>query len=115
MAYPWHDERRQVESFNQKLAVVTGGGSGMGRELVRQLAADGCSVATCDLNGESGAETVRTARAGAPSGISITGHVCDVAEEAQVERFRDEVVERHQTDRVDLLLTTPGSAEAAAS
>ena len=108
MAYPWHDERRQVESFNQKLAVVTGGGSGMGRELVRQLAADGCSVATCDLNGESAAETVRTARAGAPSGISVTGHVCDVAEEAQVERFRDEVVERHQTDHVDLLFNNAG-------
>ena len=34
-----------MDSFTDKLAVVTGGG--MGRELVRQLAAQGCSVATC--------------------------------------------------------------------
>jgi NAD(P)-dependent dehydrogenase (short-subunit alcohol dehydrogenase family) len=36
-----------MDSFTSKLAVVTGG-SGMGRELVRQLAAQGCSVAACD-------------------------------------------------------------------
>jgi NAD(P)-dependent dehydrogenase (short-subunit alcohol dehydrogenase family) len=97
-----------VESFNKKLAVVTGGGSGMGRELVRQLAAEGCSVATCDLNDESSAETVQMALAGAPSGISITDHVCDVGDETQVVRFRDEVVERHRTDHVDLVFNNAG-------
>ena len=78
-----------MDSFSGKLAVVTGGGSGMGRELVRQLAAQGCSVATCDVNADAVAETAAVAREGAPPGVVITSHSCDVAEEAQVLRFRD--------------------------
>ena len=58
-----------MDSFSGKLAVVTGGGSGMGRELVRQLAAQGCSVAACDLNADAVAETAALARAGAPPGV----------------------------------------------
>jgi NAD(P)-dependent dehydrogenase (short-subunit alcohol dehydrogenase family) len=102
-----------MDSFAGKLAVVTGGGSGIGRELVRQLAAAGCSVAACDLNPGTVAETVALALEGAPSGVRVTGHACDVADEAQVLRFRDEALAAHGTDgvvadHVDLVFSNAG-------
>ena len=97
-----------MDSFTGKLAVVTGGGSGMGRELVRQLAAQGCSVAACDRNADTVAETAAMARAAAPPGVRVTGHACDVSDEAQVLRFRDELLEQHATDHVDLVFSNAG-------
>jgi NAD(P)-dependent dehydrogenase (short-subunit alcohol dehydrogenase family) len=99
-----------VDSFTGKLAVVTGGGSGIGRELVRQLAAQGCSVAACDLNPDTIAVTAATAWAAAPPGTRVTSHVCDVSDEAQVQRFRDELLEQHATDHVDLVFANAGIA-----
>ena len=98
-----------MDSFTGKLAVVTGGGSGMGRELARQLAAQGCSVAACDLNPDTMAETVALARAEAPPGVRVTGHTCDVAYEAQVLRFRDELLAEHASDHVDLVFSNAGA------
>jgi NAD(P)-dependent dehydrogenase (short-subunit alcohol dehydrogenase family) len=97
-----------VESFTGKLAVVTGGGSGIGRELVRQLAARGCSVAACDINPDTVAATAATAWAVAPPGVAVTGHACDVSDEAQVLRFRDELLEQHASDHVDLVFANAG-------
>jgi NAD(P)-dependent dehydrogenase (short-subunit alcohol dehydrogenase family) len=97
-----------VDSFEGKLAVVTGGGSGMGRELVRQLAVQGCSVAACDLNADSAAAAAATALADAPPGTLVTGHACDVSDEDQVLRFRDELLERHASDHVDLVFSNAG-------
>jgi NAD(P)-dependent dehydrogenase (short-subunit alcohol dehydrogenase family) len=98
----------QMESFAGKLAVVTGGGSGMGRELVRQLAAQGCSVAACDWHPDTVAETASLARADAGSGVLVTSHACDVSDEAQVLRFRDELLGQHARDHVDLVFANAG-------
>ena len=97
-----------VDSFTGKLAVVTGGGSGMGRELVRRLAAQGCSVAACDWHADAVAQTAVMARAGAPPGVRVTCHACDVSDEAQVLRFRDELLEEHPSDHVDLVFSNAG-------
>jgi NAD(P)-dependent dehydrogenase (short-subunit alcohol dehydrogenase family) len=94
--------------FAGKLAVVTGGGSGMGRELVIQLAAEGCSVATCDVNAASAAETAALAQAGGPGGVLVTGHTCDVSDEAQVLRFRDELLAQHASEHVDVVFSNAG-------
>jgi NAD(P)-dependent dehydrogenase (short-subunit alcohol dehydrogenase family) len=99
-----------MQSFRGKLAVVTGGGTGMGRELTRQLAADGCSVAICDVSPENMAETQQLAAAEATAGARITTHPCDVSDERQVLAFRDAVAAEHATTRVNLLFNNAGIA-----
>ena len=97
-----------MDSFGGKFAAVTGGGSGMGRELVRQLAAAGCSVATCDWHADAVAETAALAQADVSPGVRVTGHVCDVSDEAQVLRFRDELLAEHGSDHIDLMISNAG-------
>ena len=97
-----------MESFDGKLAVVTGGGTGMGRELVVQLAAEGCHVAACDVHLDNLEETARRAEKEAPVGTRITTHRCDVSDESQVLAFRDEVLTQHETDHVNLVFNNAG-------
>lgn len=97
-----------MKDFGGKLAVITGGGSGMGRALARQLIAEGCDVAMCDVLADNLAETKQLCEADAPQGRIATTHLCDVSREDEVERFRDEVQEQHQTDRINLLFNNAG-------
>src|SRR6188768_395957 len=98
-----------MKDFAGKIAVITGGGTGMGRELVRQLVAEGCNVAMCDLSAAAMTETRRLCEVERlPQGLRVTTHLADVSDEAQLQRFRDEVTEQHQTDRIHLLFNNAG-------
>jgi NAD(P)-dependent dehydrogenase (short-subunit alcohol dehydrogenase family) len=98
-----------MKDFAGRTAVITGGGTGMGRELARQLTAEGCNVAMCDVSAQAMAETKRLCEAERlPQGLRITTHLADVSDEAQLERFRDEIVEQHDTDMIHLLFNNAG-------
>jgi NAD(P)-dependent dehydrogenase (short-subunit alcohol dehydrogenase family) len=97
-----------MKDFAGKTAVVTGGGTGMGRELAKQLVAEGCNVAMCDVSAANMTETKRLAQAGAPQGTKVMTHVADVSDEAQIVRFKDAVAREFDTDHIHLLFNNAG-------
>ncbi len=98
-----------MKDFAGKIAVITGGGTGMGRELARQLVAEGCNVAMCDVSAVAMAETKRLCEVEKlPQGLRITTHIADVSIEDQLLRFRDELAEQQATDKIHLLFNNAG-------
>jgi NAD(P)-dependent dehydrogenase (short-subunit alcohol dehydrogenase family) len=69
-----------------RVAVITGGASGIGRAIANRFAREGCRVAVADIDVEKGEETVRNIRErfGTESAIF---EVCDTSKEDQVERM----------------------------
>lgn len=86
--------------LTDKVAMVTGGGSGIGAAIVAAFAAKGARVAVVDLDAE--AASARAAEAGADS----RGFACDVADPASVTATVDSVVAAF--GRIDILVNSAG-------
>ncbi len=74
-----------------KVVVVTGAGSGMGREVALELLRRGAKVAAVDINEATLAETVILAGPGA----AISTHIVNITDRAAVEALPAAVAERH--------------------
>ncbi len=67
------------ERFEGRVAVVTGGGSGIGRATAERLAADGAAVLVADLNGQAAADVAEMITAAGGCAASATTDVTDAA------------------------------------
>jgi citronellol/citronellal dehydrogenase len=87
--------------LDRQVAIVSGGGSGLGRATALELAALGAQVVVCGRRQEPLEETAALAHGG-----QVEAHSCDIREEDQVASLVDAVMERH--GRIDLLVNNAG-------
>lgn len=95
-----------MKNLNGKVAVITGAGSGIGRALALQLAAEGCELAISDVN-VAGLEQTR-AQINAIAKVTVRTYVLDVADQAAVETHAKAVAD--DFGRVNLLINNAGVA-----
>jgi short-subunit dehydrogenase len=92
-----------IKSFEDKVAVITGGGSGIGQALACQLGAAGCNLALVDVNKKGMQETKKKL---SDSGVKVTMHLADVSDAATMSSLADDVIDKH--GRVNLLFNNAG-------
>jgi len=92
-----------VKDFTNKVALITGAGSGIGRALAEQLASHGCSLALVDWNNESLEETCKIVR---KKNVSVSKHVFDLRDKDKVNQLPDEVLNLH--NQIDLVFNNAG-------
>ncbi len=97
-----------MKTVQDKVAAITGAGSGIGRAVSALLAARGCNVALCDVNEEGLAATAETCRA---SNVKVTTAVVDVADRRAVHAWADQVRSEH--GEVNIVVNNAGVALAA--
>jgi len=92
-----------MKTFKEKVAVITGAGSGMGRYLAILLAKDGADVCVCDVNEETLNETVAMLR---KYNVSVSSHLLDVSDKESIEALPQKVIDQH--GKVDLVFNNAG-------
>lgn len=90
-------------TLTNSVAVVTGGGAGIGRAVAFRLGRAGACIAICGRNEKRLQET---SGALAGEGIDVFAAGCDVTSREQVDRFMDQVVERF--GQVNILVNNAG-------
>jgi NAD(P)-dependent dehydrogenase (short-subunit alcohol dehydrogenase family) len=86
-----------------RVAVVTGGGRGLGLAISRELVTRGCRVAICGRDGDL---IERAVAALCGEGADVMGSSCDAADPAQVDAFMQRVLDRH--GHIDILVNNAG-------
>ncbi|HET9109659.1 MAG TPA: SDR family oxidoreductase [Ktedonobacterales bacterium] len=89
-----------------KVAIITGGGSGLGRAIALRYASEGARVIAADINEAGARETARLAgEQGADAG-QVTAHALDVTDEAAVAALVDATVTEH--GKLDIMVANAG-------
>jgi len=94
-----------MRNLKGKVVVITGAGSGMGREMALQLATLGCHLALNDYDADSLEMTASQARS---SGVNVSTHPFDVADREALKKWPEEVRANH--GHLDVLINNAGVA-----
>ena len=94
-----------MKTFNNRVAAITGAGSGIGRAIAENLADAGCHLALSDINEAGLDETAATLRT-RTKGVRITTRALDVADRDAVYRWADDVAKDHS--RINLIFNNAG-------
>lgn len=92
-----------MKDFNDKVAVITGAGGGVGSALAQALGERGCHLALVDVSGAALANLQGKLSA---SGVRISTHVVDVTDKAQMAALPEAVLAAHGS--VNLLFNNAG-------